>query len=191
MAFYTQGVQFTDLSIILRIYKKQNKSLDEIISFFSQEENIKSVRETYPSLSPIAIQEAMRLANLEHRMVALSAFTIEEIINDLHAEKVDSRTIYKKQTRWNAELKPYIHTYEDVYELYKMSSEMLGVKQRLWQDIYFVKCKDASTNRVYYLYVHPVAAKNNDAIEAIAWTMRFNGTPITKDQYLKLMYTET
>ena len=88
MAFYTQQVRFDDLSLVLRIYKKQKKSLDEVVSFFSKEENIKSVYEVYSDLSPIAIQEAMQLENLEHRMVALSAFTIEEIINDLKAEIV-------------------------------------------------------------------------------------------------------
>ena len=101
------------------------------------------------------------------------------------------KTIYKKQIRWNADLKPYTHEFEDVYELYKVSSNLLGLEKRLWQNVYFVKCKCASSDRMYYIYVHPEAAKNHDAIEAIAWTMRWNGIPLTKEQYLHLMYSET
>lgn len=191
MSFYTQGIRFDDLSLLLRIYKKQNKSLEEILSFFSKEENKNNIQTLYPDVMPISIQEAMKLDNSEHRMVALSTFSIEEITKDLHAERVDIKTIYKKQIRWDADLKSYTYEYEDIYELYKVDAERLGLKKKLWQDVYFVKCKDASSDRIYYLYVHPTAAKNNDAVEAIAWTMRLNGYPLTKEQYLQLMYSET
>jgi hypothetical protein len=41
------------------------------------------------------------------------------------------------------------------------------------------------------LYVPQEVGEYRDAIMAIAWTMRFNGVPLKKEQYLNMMYSET
>lgn len=192
MAFYTHGVAFDDLITLLRIYKKQDKKSDEILVFFSQESSQQFIKNEYERIPPITVKEAIQLPNAEQRMIALRSFPIDEITRELDAELLDKQTIHKKQVRWNADLKPYPYQYEDTYELYKIGASTLGITQ-FWREpaIYFVKCKCASSERIYFMYVSPEVGEKKDAIEAIAWTMRYNNYPLTKQQYLNLMYTET
>lgn len=192
--FYTNGVRFEDLNIVLKIYKKQSKSLEEVLSFFSNPQNQFKVNELYPSLPPITIQDAIKLSNTEQRMTALRIFSPEEIAQSLNAKVLNEQTVHKKQIRWDKNLKPYEHSFEDTYTLYQISASEIGIEQRTWwisPDIYFVKCKCASSDRIYYIYVPKEAAEKQDALEAIAWTMQINGKPINKAQYLSLMYSET
>lgn len=193
MAYYVNRVKFEDIQIVMSIYKQQDRSQEEVLSFFSQPQNREVITSEYENTLPIKVKEAIKLANAEQRMVALRGFEPEQIANELEATLLDSQTIEKKQIRWNKDLKPYNHEYKDTYALYKIEAKTLGVDQWWWREpaIYFVKCECPSTDRLYYLYVPQEAAQNNDAIEAIAWTMRFNDQPLTKQQYLNLMYTET
>ncbi|MEM9980966.1 MAG: hypothetical protein AAF734_00625 [Bacteroidota bacterium] len=192
--FYTNGIGFESLETVLKIYKKQARPLAEVLAFFSQEDNRKQVQQVYETLPSITIKEALALSNTEQRMMALRIFTPEEVAQDLPTEKIDSQTIEKKQIRWDQNLKPYEYVYEDTYTLHKIAAKELGIQERSWwvsPDIFFVQCQCASTDRMYYLYVPPEAAENGDAIEAIAWTMQLEGQPLTKQQYLNFMYTET
>jgi len=193
MAFYTKGVRFDALDIVLRIYQKQGKSKTEVLSWFSLEDHRKLIEENYESIPPLTITEALRFKNTEQRMVALQCFTTEEVITSLNARQMDVQTITKTQIRWDGQLKPYQHTYKDTYELYKIDAKALGIERHFWREpaIYFVKCQCASSGRLYHLYVSEEIAQQHDAIAAIAWTMRFNGQPLTRQQYLNLMYSET
>ncbi|WP_299466350.1 hypothetical protein [uncultured Microscilla sp.] len=194
MAYYVNRVKFEDLHIVMSIYKQQGRSKEEVLSFFSHAKNQQIVTKQYDTVAPIQVKQALKLANVEQRMVVLRGFAPEIIAQQLDATLLDSQSIKKTQTRWDKDLKPYTHTYTDTYALYKIASETLGLDGFWhWREpaIYFVKCECPSTDRLYYLYVPHEAAQNNDAIEAIAWTMRFNDQPLTKDQYLHLMYSET
>ncbi|MDJ1470391.1 hypothetical protein [Xanthocytophaga flava] len=193
MAVYTKGIAFEKLETVLKIYKKQARSQSEVLSLFSQDTHRKTIEDTYEKLVPLTIAEALLLSNAEQRMVALQCFGVEELVTKLNAKQLDAQTITKKQIRWDEHLKPYEHTYEDTYELYKIDAKSLGIERHFWREpaIYFVKCQCASTDRLYYLYVSEDIAQQQDAIAAIAWTMRFNGKPLTKQQYLNLMYSET
>jgi hypothetical protein len=192
--YYVNKIRFEDLLIVLKIYKKQGLSKETVLSYFSQAENCRQVNELYAELAPLNIHEAIQLSNAEQRMAALQIFSPEEIAKDLNAKVLDTQTIQKKQIRWDNSLTPYEHIFEDTYTLYEIKAEKLGLQNRHWwqfPNIYFVKCQCASTDRVYYLYVPPEVGKIQDAIEAIAWTMQINGTPISKAQYLNLMYSES
>ncbi|TAF63934.1 MAG: hypothetical protein EAZ55_12570 [Cytophagales bacterium] len=192
--YYSQGIKFEDLTILLRIYKKQEKTLSEVLHLFSQPNSLAMIEMQYEKLLPITIQEALRLDNAEQRMVALRNFSPEELITQINAELIDSQTIEKKQIRWDKDLQPYEYCYKDTYSLYKVAASALGIEERSWWrslDIYFVKCQCASTDRLYYLYVPAEAAEAKDAITAIAWTMQIEGKPINKEQYLSFMYSET
>ena len=61
------------------------------------------------------------------------------------------------------------------------------------EDVFLVKCKDTSTDRIYHIYVDPnISGATTDAISAIASTMRTSdGKPLTKEQYIDLMKTES
>ncbi|HTF81653.1 MAG TPA: hypothetical protein VL947_08005, partial [Cytophagales bacterium] len=136
--------------------------------------------------------EALALQNAEQRMIALTVFSPDEFISAVNAELLDMQSITKKNIRWDAQLQPYMHVYEDVYSLYKISAFELGLENiARTPSIYFVKCRCTSTDKIYYLYVPEAVAASRDAVEAIAWTYRFNGKPLTKSQYLHLIYSET
>ena len=175
------------------MYKKQEKPFDEVLSYFSQPKNQRIVEERYPTIAPFTVREALKLENAEQRMVAFRCFEPEEIATNLKATRLDKKVISKTQIRWTKQLKPYEFKFEDTYELFKIDAATLGIKGWRWNDpsIYFVKCNCPSTDRQYYLYVPESAARNRDAIEAIAWTMRINGQHLTKEQYLHLLYAET
>jgi hypothetical protein len=195
MKFYTQGVEFEDIKTVLRIYLKQGKSLEQVLSLFNQAENKELVAQMYPTLAPITVKEAISLANSEQRAAALKSFVIEEIISNLNATLEDKQVIKKSHIRWDENLKPYEHKFEDTYELYRIPSDMLGLESEWGNpdtlDVYFVKCNCTSTDRQYYLYIPQNVGVRKDAIAAIAWTMQFNGQHLTKQQYLNLMYSET
>jgi hypothetical protein len=193
MAFYTKGVRFDTLDVVLKIYRKQAKPKQEVLSFFSATENRQLIEDKYETLPSLTIAEALRLGNAEQRMLALQCFEAEELISDLKAQLLDRQVLTKKQIRWNEQLHPYEHVYEDTYELYKIDATALGLERQYWYEpaVYIVKCQCTSTNRTYCLYVSDEIAKHCDAVAAIAWTMRFNGNPLSKYQYLNFMYSES
>lgn len=193
MEYFVNRVGFESLEMTLRIFKAEGKSKDLVLSYFSQEKNRKIVEKTYDTLKAFTVAEALVLSNTEQRMVALRAFEVDTIAKELEATLLDKQTIKKRHIRWDKELKPHEVEFEDTYELYQVEPQKIGFSGNWWSNaaLYFVKCNCPSTDRKYYLYVSRDAAINNDAIEAIAWTMRFNGKPLNKEQYLNLMYTET
>lgn len=192
MTYYINRVQFTSIKTVLRIFKAEGKTKEEVLHLFSQPKSRANIEKTYDKLEPFTIKEAIALPNAEQRMAALHAFEVEEIAKNLKAKVLDRQVIHKKQIRWDENLKPFEFEYQDEYILYTIDAKTLGIKY-WWRNsmIYFVKCNCPSTDKEYYIYVAEEAAQNKDAIEAIAWTMRFNGQPLNKQQYLNLMYTET
>ncbi|GAB4395415.1 MAG: hypothetical protein OHK0053_03050 [Microscillaceae bacterium] len=197
MAFYTQKVKFEDLEMVLRLNKTKGLSLEAVLKNFSSEETRRQIKESFPALPPFTVPEALQLSNAEQRMAALSCFPPEEVVRqmaaDLKAVLVDKQTVQKKQVRWDAQLKPYEYVFEDTYELYKISGEAFHLPNVWYErpDVYYVKCQCPSTKRMYYIYVPMEVGMKNDALTAIAWTMRFDKQALTKEQYLHLMYAET
>ena len=194
MKYYTQGIAFDELSTVLRIYRRQGKTLAEVLAYFDIPENRAWVTQQYETLTPITVKEAIAFENNEQRMAALRVFSAEEVAEGLEATLLDAQTIHKKQIRWQKNLMPYTHEFEDTYELYKIPAAVLNLENTWRTDdpsVYFVKCKCASTDRQYILYVPREVGEQQDAIVAIAWTMRFNGIPLNKEQYLNFMYSET
>lgn len=192
-AFYTSGIAFDQIGPVLRIYRRKGLSKEEVLNYFTSDEYRKLIEEQYDSMEPMTAVEALQFENAEQRMVAMRAVPPEELVKEVKAELVDRQMIRKKQIRWDENLKPYEHELNDVYELYKIPSEALGLPPNRWikPAIYAVKCNCTTTGRVFYLYVDENAARAGDAIAAIAWTYRFNGVPLTRDQYLNLLYSET
>lgn len=195
MEYYTQGVLFNRLEDILKIYKKQGRSLEEILPFFTSNYLKKKVNQLYGSIQALSVKEALCFNNIEQRMLAIRLFSPQELLIELNPILLDSQTIEKKQIRWTKDLKAYTNIFLDTYNLYKLSGQLLVEKAlKNWQktsDIYIVECKCTSTNKKYFLFVPPEVGENKDAIQAIAWTMQINGNPISKEQYLHLIYSET
>ncbi|MEO1653186.1 MAG: hypothetical protein AAFU64_06555 [Bacteroidota bacterium] len=192
MAYYINRVQFASIRTVLRIYKTQGLSQEEVLAYFSAFPNRELIHREYETLSPLTVPEAIQLGNVEQRMVALRSFEINEIIHHLEAVQIDEQTLVKRQIRWDAHMKAKIVEYQDTYSLFKIRGRVLGIDW-WWREpaIYFVKCQCPSTQKNYFIYVSDQAAANQDAVEAIAWTMRFRGKPLSKEQYLHYMYAET
>lgn len=192
MVYYFKKIKFEKLDVVLRLYKKMNKSLEEVLSQFSNSQNRNFILMNYDDISEMTVSDALALQNAEQRMIALTVFTPEEIVENINAELLDEQKIHKKQLRWKSDLTPYYYEYYDVYALYKISAFELGLENiARTPSIYFVKCSCTSTSKVYYLYVPEAVAAQNDAIVAIAWTFRFNNQPLSKEQYLHFIKSET
>lgn len=191
--FFTSGVAFDSLETVLRIYRRRDLSVEQVLAYFSDETNQQFVKEHYEKLKPITAREALAFANAEQRMAAIRSIPPEEIMQEVNAELVDRQVIQKDQIRWDDNMKPYRHSFKDTYELYKIPTAAFGIRQTNWVKpaIYAVKCNCTSTGRVFYLYVDENAGKAGDAVAAIAWTFRYNGVPLTREQYLNLLYSET
>lgn len=144
----------------------------------------------WDDIVPLTFKEIAQFENLEKRRVGINALGLERLVQSVNPTLVDSKTI-KKTTMWvdtNGELVE--HEYDDTYELYKVSkdyfNEGLDKYRGMNDDVYYVKCKDTSTDREYLIWVDiRQVLSNNDkntwsgikdedccAIEAIAWTIQ-------------------
>ncbi|WP_028981443.1 hypothetical protein [Sporocytophaga myxococcoides] len=196
MDIYFHKIKFDDLDLVLRLFKKEGRSLELVLSYFENPETIAKIKEVYPSVEAVNVRDILKLTNAEQRMIALSTIPHEEILGQLDAKLVNRQTVKKKQTRWDEQLKPYVYEYDDCYELYSFSGEALGIKSNRMgsnkvPEIYMVKCKCTSTGRTYYQYVPHYIGEEKDAIKAIAWTFSIGYSHLTKEQYLHFMYSET
>ncbi len=144
----------------------------------------------WDDIVPLTFKEIAKFENLEKRRVGINALGLERLIQSVNPILVDSKTI-KKTTMWvdaNGELVE--HEYNDTYELYKVSkdyfNEGLDKFQSMREDVYYVKCKDTSTDREYLIWVDirqvlsvngkdtwsDIKDKDCCAIEAISWTIQ-------------------
>ena len=144
----------------------------------------------WDDIVPLTFKEIAQFENLEKRRVGINALGLERLVQSVKPTLVDSKTI-KKTTTWvdtNGELVE--HEYDDTYELYKVSkdyfNEGLDKFRGMRNDVYYVKCKDTSTDREYLIWVdiNEVLVNNGKdrwadvkdedccAIEAISWTIQ-------------------
>lgn len=161
-------------------------------------ETKKSLQELWDKLEPFTIKEVFQTyqSNSEKLMVLLSLFDPEDVIKDLDAVLIDKQTVTKtqvidkvkgltnipKEQISSVKLSDITHeefTYDDTYELYKVKAKTINAPD----DVFYVKCKDTFSDRVYYLPVN----ENDDALDAIASIHRDEyGNPLKKEEYLTM-----
>jgi hypothetical protein len=153
------------------------------------------LKDEWNDITPLTFQEILKdLRNVEQRRVAINILGTERLMKEIEPQLVD-RQVVTKTTRWVVDEdtnerveRTYLRrcrTIEDVYELYKVELEALGLHNNgNWgnNSLYYVKCKDTSTDREYMLWVddNGVRRANDlhwrdgqiDAIHAIAWTIQ-------------------
>ena len=149
---------------------------------------------------PLTFQEiATDIVNLEQRRIAIDCLGLERLYEQVNPELVSTKSI-KKTTTWvNADGKVETINFKDTYELYRVKKEVWGANatSNRWatsQDVCFVKCKDTSTDRSYFIWVNPMEVyRTNDKrengrwysrdedystkitpIQAVAWTIQTN-----------------
>ena len=156
---------------------------------------IKELEDIWEDIIPLSFGEIAQLENVEQRRVAFLSYGLERLSNEVNPTLVSKKTI-KKETTWVSQSGELVtKKFNDTYELYKVEGKKLsnGLKQT-WQkfnDCFFVKFKDTSTDRVYLLWVDAASvyrtnnpgkwtssdddySKMINAIEAIAWTIQTN-----------------
>lgn len=139
---------------------------------------------------PLSFKEIAKLENLEQRRVGVLCLGLERLASEVKPKLINKKTL-KKTTTWvdeNGELVE--HKFSDTYELYEVSGSYFNEGLDSWrkmQDSYFVKCKDTSTDRNYFIWIEPqsVYRTNSEksweyelskinAIQCIAWTIQTN-----------------
>lgn len=151
----------------------------------------------WDDIQPYSFKEiAQSFTNIEERRIAIGCLGIEEIAKQVNPTLVKSETLKKKTTWINSKGQIETINFEDTYELYRVKRELLnGEEGRVWQgfnqDLSFVKFKDTSTDREYFIWVDAESVyRANDKrqqrwysssedyvgminpIQAIAWTIQ-------------------
>lgn len=159
--------------------------------------NTIDLQDIWEDIVPMTFKEiAMSIKNIEQRRVAIQCLGLERLTKEVEPTLINTRSI-KKTTAWvNQEGELVKKKFTDTYELYKVKGELIneGAEEHRWNrinDVHFVKCKDTSTDRNYFIWIdaQSVYQVNNDrkwlssdedfglqinAIQAIAWTIQTN-----------------
>jgi hypothetical protein len=232
--YLVNGVSGFDLTTALRLWKTKYAEdyrdfQKDVITNDALNDFDQFVQECWDKVTPVTVEEALKISNQEERRTYFDAIGIEKLFKELEPTILDRQVIKKKRTKWDDNNDPMEYEFEDVYELYEIEGCKMFDADR-WgnppSNVYAVRCWCTTTNREYWLYVPREAALGNrwdnngkpDAIRAIAWTIRLdvedperiyrqgdiivakiskktteNGffRHLTKDNYLKLMYSET
>lgn len=210
-SFYWEGIQFDTLEDLVRLMKLNTDFTWDYVRWYyldlqtDEPEYLQLLDEAEKmwhdeNIKPWTAKEVFRLTNQEQKYLLFSMIGPDQIEQEMNPTLVDRQTLTKKQPRYtvegkdghkvtkrfsNEQLKEDLVEYQDTYELYYFDKSKLGTEN----NVYYVKCKDTSTDRVYYLYVDGTDERcKYDAISAIAWTMRDpEGNPFTKEDYLSIV----
>lgn len=139
------------------------------------------IKDVWNDIVPMTFAEiAQDITNLEQRRVAINCLGIERIYKEVGPELVNKETISKTSTWINSKGDMETVNYDDTYELYKVSADKWasGSVSRVVDDVYFVKCKDTSTDREYFIWVDISGVKTTN----FGWSARWNDTNITAIQ---------
>lgn len=157
----------------------------------------KGLEDIWNDITPITFKEISKLIrNIEQRRVAIGCLGLENIVKEVNPKLVKKETL-KKTTTWVSQSGELIKKeFNDTYELYEVEGKDWsdGVSSSSWRttpSVYFIKCKDTSTDREYMIWVDARSVyqtnttKNewlNDnefvrritPIQSIAWTIQTN-----------------
>jgi len=182
------------LSEAMRLWKaKFPEYIDfkkDVITHPSLEDFGKFIEESWDSIEPVTVKEALSIDNTEIRRTYFDCIGVVTLFKELKPKLRDKQVINKKRANWDDENKENFRTFEDVYELYEIDGKKLFEKDRWGNNpnpVYAVRCWCTTTNREYWLYVNEQAATGQrwwgdrkdveyDAIRAIAWTIRIDVT---------------
>jgi len=148
---------------------------------------MKELEDLWEDIVPFTFPEiALQFTNLEERRIAVLCLGLDRLVKEINPVLVDSKTLSKKTT-WvdkNGEL--ITRKFKDTYELYSVSGSVWGeniTNGRFMGNVYYVKCKDTSTDREYLIWVdvensrtlnYTDIKKENkfSVIDCIAWTFQ-------------------
>lgn len=160
-----------------------------------KEEVFPGLEDVWEHIKPMTFEEiAKTIQNIEERRIAINCLGIEQLAKEVNPQLIDEQII-SKETYWVDENGDLIRKrFKDKYQLYKVDGSKWseGVETQRWNvpnNVYFVKCKDTSTDREYFIWVDVVSVyrtnynpdyissledygRKINATQAIAWTIQ-------------------
>jgi hypothetical protein len=118
---------------------------------------MKEIEDFWEDIIPMNFKDiAVSFTNTEQRRVGILCLGLEKLVSEVNPRLIKSETI-KKETTWvdeNGLLQN--HKFNDIYELYEVDGSIWGENERGWniRNVHYVKCKDTSTDREYFLWVN-------------------------------------
>lgn len=181
----------------------QNSTFLEIENIFFSEEQRKEVIDYFNICESYELIEILHefVENAEMRMIALRHMKPEKFLNFDKLELLDSQTITKTQNRVVFEDHDDVYddvklntfqikevTFDDTYDLFKIKKEyfFVGDNFSFAQDVYFVRCKDTSTDRYYCLFTSPENGETHDVIYCMAEMLH-----MSKEEYIEQLKHES
>lgn len=151
------------------------------------------LKESWDSIVVPKFSEIALLRNLEQRRIGIKYLGIEGILKEVKPKLIDKSTISKSREYIDEKGKIVVKSYDDTYELFKVDGKHFSAEGenrngafRPMQSVYYVRCKDTSTDREYMIWVdmHRIESLYTGstspfqevkgkytAIQAIAWTI--------------------
>lgn len=151
------------------------------------------IADFWNDIEPLRFKDIAMLENLEQRRIGIEHLGIDNIVSEVNPILLDKTTL-KKTTTWINEfgVEETIN-FDDTYELYKVSNNvLLSQEPNSWRRetfSYYVKFKDTSTDREYLIWVDLDSVFRTNyggwksiedmekivtAIDCIAWTITTN-----------------
>tara|TARA_R110002167_G_scaffold55235_4_gene157086 strand:- start:433 stop:1116 length:684 start_codon:yes stop_codon:yes gene_type:complete len=144
----------------------------------------------WDDIEPLTFKEIAKFENLEKRRIGINHLGLDKLVESVNPTLVDSKTLQKTTSWVNDDGVFETFDFDDTYELFKVSKDyfnegLVNEWQGMREDVYYVRCKDTSTDREYLIWVNirDVLSTNDKsgwsykdedlcAIEAIAWTIQ-------------------
>ncbi|HUC95330.1 MAG TPA: hypothetical protein VMR76_00030 [Candidatus Saccharimonadia bacterium] len=153
-----------------------------ILKLKYQESPVESLKDIWHQIKPYSFKEIAAIENIEERRIAFGALGIERLAKEINPELVHEETISKTTSYIDKNSQLVSHQYDDTYQLFRVNAKHFGEspRNRTATDAYYVKCKDTSTDREYFIWidVNSVMETNKlktiTALQAIAWTIITN-----------------
>jgi len=117
---------------------------------------MKEIEDFWEDIVPMNFKDiAVSFTNTEQRRVGILCLGLEKLVSEVNPKLIKSETI-KKETTWvdeNGVLQN--HKFNDTYELYEVDGSIWGESLgRNVRNVHYIKCKDTSTDREYFLWVN-------------------------------------
>ena len=143
----------------------------------------------WDEIVPLTFKDIAQFENLEKRRIGINHLGLERLIESVKPTLVESKTLKMSTSRIDTNGELVEHQYDDTYELYSVSKDYFNEGITGWNkmrdDVYYVKCKDTSTDREYLIWVDAdsvnltnggsrwdTSNEHLNAINAIAWTIQ-------------------
>lgn len=144
---------------LFQVFNRENRKFPEDLR--------ETVRQVWDEVQELTFLDCLSETNTEKRRVLFSAYGPENILKDGDAVIEDTQTITKTNKKFvNGKEEEY--TFKDTYTLYSIKNKQI-LESLSNKELKIVKCSCTTTGKDHYLFVDP---KSNDAIEAIASTIR-------------------